>query len=138
MISLSPLLSLQSYHHHHNWYNFYYLEISFIDEISVKKVKSIVGSKKTLATCTKKLHRLVISWDISLKKSKSIGVHLNRLKIFLLYFYNTERCQYVGTKVWQRYSLSMQNKCLYGILSYTHAHIYIYIYIYIYMQLKIK
>ena len=77
-------MPLPSYHHHHNWYNFYYLEISFLNETQAKKAKSIVGSKNVLSQAPEKLHRLIISWDTNLKKP--IDGHLKRSKIFCCIF----------------------------------------------------
>ena len=31
--TIAIITTMQSYHHFHNWCNFYYFEISFIDEI---------------------------------------------------------------------------------------------------------
>ena len=59
--------------------------VSFLDERQAKWLKQFLA-KGMSSYMHKKSHRLIISWDISL--IKSIKVHLNRLKIFLLYLYD--------------------------------------------------
>ena len=97
MLNIIVILPLLSYHHHHNLYNSYFLEISFLDETQAKRhlvflsnffyAVSQLLALLCLVTCTKKRHRLIISWDLNLEKS--IAVHLNRSKTFLLSFYET-------------------------------------------------
>ena len=53
---------------------------------------------------------------------KFIEEHFNRPKIFLLYFYDAYDINLWEKKVWQRYGLFMQNKCLFMILWKTNRH----------------
>ena len=46
---------------------------------------------------------------------KSIEAHFNRLKMFLLYFYDAYDVNVREKKIRQKYDLFMQNKCLYKI-----------------------
>ena len=73
--------------------NFHQIETSFLDKAQAKGLNHFL----TLAMSSrkhKKLHRLIIAWDISLKKSTFYihtnlhEVHWTESKIFLLYFYD--------------------------------------------------